>query len=809
MLNTLTTDLKYAVRMILKTPVVTVIAVTSLAVGVAANAAIFSLMNSWLLRPLPYPDADRMVMVYENNRNTPDDTENVSAANFFDWQEQSSSFGPWIASTFSNRSLTGIDRPEQMTVAQVTPNFFAALRSDPMLGRTFAPDEGGPEDPPVAVLGETTWRNQFGADADLLGKTIMLNSEAYTVVGVMPETFDYLLGTVDLWIPSTFEHRRDDRQSRFLTVTTWHREGISFERAQAELVAIATRLEEQYPDANEDWGVNVQTVREQFPGRTDTGLIMLLMAVVGLALLIACANVASLLLAKTEARQRELAVRAALGAGKSRIVRQLLTESVVLALVAGALGMTLSVWGVRGLATAIPDILPQFFLPRIDGQVVAFTVTLSVLAGITFGIAPATQAVSGDLRGALTDGRSRTVSRTRKRLRGAFVMAEFAMALTILIAAATLTSLFRTSLSVEPGYNAEHLLTMQLALPEYKYEDAEAITRFVDDVRRELQQLSGVRNVAFANQFPRTWGLPGGAFTIDGQAVGQNEEPRASWLSINPDYLTTLEITLRSGRDFTTADRRDAPPVVLVNQRLVDMFFDGTDALGRHITMQGASREIVGVVSDVMQARLNPIEPIAATVYFPMAQRPVRSIGLMIRTPNDPYQVAAPAQRAIWSVDPDQPVFAVQTLEEYIDTQLAGPAMLGELLYLVGLLALALAAMGIYGVMAYSVTQQTNEIGIRMALGAKPRQVLARITRQGAKLAGAGLVIGAPAGFIVIRIIGGLPVDIPGATTGMSAVDLLPTAAVTALLAGVGLTACLLPARRATRIDPVAALREE
>jgi predicted permease len=533
MLNTFRKDLLYAFRMTVKTPVVTVIAIVSIALGVAANTTIFSVLNSWLLRPLPYPHADRMLVLYENNRNDPDDRELVSPANFFDWQERTSSFAVWVASSFSSRSLTGIERPQQMTVALVTPNLFAELGSDPMRGRTFAADEGGPEDAPVAVLSETTWRNQFGADPDIVGSTIMLNGEAHAVIGVMPETFDYILGTVNLWIPSTFEDQRDNRDSRYLNVTAWRGTDVPFERAQAELVALASRLEEEYPTANENWGVNVQTVREQFPGRTDTGLILVLGVVVGMALLIACANVASLLLAKTEARQKELAVRVALGAGRGRLVQQLLTESVVLALIAGGLGTVLSIWGVGGLREAIPVQIPGFFQPRLDGAVIAFSLGLSVLAGLTFGITPATQVLSSDLRGALTDGtRSGSASKRKKRLRSAFVMAEFAMALTILIAAAVLTNLVNTTIDVDPGYDSANLLTMQFTLPQYKYERAEEIAQFVDNLDRELDQLPGSRGRAFTNRLPRAFGLPQSVFTIDGQPTERSEEPRAGWLSV-------------------------------------------------------------------------------------------------------------------------------------------------------------------------------------------------------------------------------------------------------------------------------------
>ncbi len=810
MLSTLRSDLAYAVRMIVKTPVVTLIAIVSMSVAIAANTSIFSILNSWMLRPLPYANADRMVLVYEDDRNDADDIDPVAAANFFDWRERATSFDTWIVSNFRQRSLTGIDQPQRLLASNVTPNYFTALGQEPMLGRTFLPDEGRPSSPPVVVVGETVWRNFFGADPGLVGSTILLNGDAHTVVGIVEETFDFILGGVQIWIPSTFEDVRDDRETRGYTVTAWRGADVTLEQARAEMAVIASRLEEEYPATNQDWGVTVRPIREQFPQRTDRGLITVLMAVVLMALLIACANVASLLLAKTDARHKELAVRTALGAGKGRIVRQLLTESVLLALIAGAVGMVVSIWGVRALASAIPAQLPRVFLPTFDGAVMAFGIFLSVASGLAFGVAPALQAFSGDLRTALTDTtRGGSTTKSKKRLRGAFVMVEFAMALTILIAAAVLTDVFRTTLDIEPGYDAANLLTMEITLPQHKYADGPAMGRFFDDVEREFTALPGARGLALMNELPRTFSLPRTSFTIDGQPVEPNEEPQARWLSINAPYLSTMEIPLRDGRAFTDGDRADAPPVVMINQRFVDRFFEDSEPVGRYITVRGESREIVGVASDIAQTRLAGLEPIQPAVYFPLPQLPVRTMLVAIRTEGDPYEVAAVAQRAVWSVDPEQPIAAVQTLEEYIETQMAAMDILGSLMFLIGFVALALAAIGIYGVMAYSVTQQTGEIGLRMALGAKPHQVLTRITRQGAVLAGAGILIGTPLAILVSRMIAGLPVDIPGASTELNSNAIMSIITVSAILTGVGLIACVLPARRATQIDPVAALREE
>ena len=807
-INTLRQDLIYSIRMIVKTPVVTGIAVLSLAIAVAANTSIFSVLNSWLLRPLPYPDAERLVMVWENDRNDSDDSEGATVANYFDWREQSNSFEALIAAEFSSANLTGMERPEQLRVSHVTPDFLRVLAAEPLIGRTFREDEGGPEDTPVAVIGESLWRDRFAGDNAVLNQTMMLDGRAYTIVGVMPETFDFLVGSVKIWVADTFESRRTDRTVHTLVVTGRLRGGVTPAQAQNEMTSIASRLEEQYPETNEGWGVNVETLKEQFPGDTDRGLVQILMTVVFLVLLIACVNIANLLLAKTDSRQKEIAVRMALGAGKGRIVRQLLTEAVVLALIAGSLGTVLSIWGVAFLAQVFPPEVPVSFVPTLDTTVVAFSLALSVFAGLTFGIAPAAQAVGGGMRGPLIDGvRGGSASRKKRRIRDMFVMVEFAMALTILIGAGVLADLFQRSLSVDLGFDADNLLTMQVALPKHKYDEDDAIRSFVTQLERELGGLPGTPAYAIMNVLPRTRRLPSTDFTIDGRQVEPGEEPSTSWLSVNSDYFTTMEIALQRGRQFTEADREGTSPVVLVNQRMVDLFFDGNDPVGQRVTIFDESREIVGVVSDIAQRRLTGLQAFDAATYFPMAQRPLRGMWIALRATGDPYSLAGPAQTAVWNVDPDQPINAIQTMHEHMTTTLAGPNLLTQILFVVGSLALSLAAIGIYGVMAYAVSQQTKEIGIRMALGAKPAQVLMKVTRQGATLAGFGLLLGIPTAALAVRFISRMFQF--GDISGTGGITAAPMVSVSAMLVSVALVACVIPARRATKIEPVVALQQE
>ena len=806
-------DFVFALRMIAKTPVVTTIAVVSLSIGVAANTTVFSLVHSWLLRPLPYPEADRLMMVWENDLLEDDDQRLVTPANFFDWRSDATSFTSWIASEFETANLTGIERPEQLTVAGVTANYFSVLGAEPMLGRVFQMDEGGAEDTPVAVMSETLWRTRFGESPDAVGSSVTLNGARYTVVGIMPEAFDFLLGNVGMWVANDFRDQRYDRDNGSLFVSARLKPGVSVEQAQAEMTTVASRLAGLYPETNKNLSANVETVREQFPGPTDKGLIQILMCVVALVLLIACVNVSNLLMAKTDARQREIGVRVALGAGRARLLNQLLTESVVLALIAGVLGTVLSLWGIKTLVQAMPAEMPEFWQPRWDGQIISFGIGISVLAGLAFGIAPAMQAVSGGLSSPLVEGsRGSTGTKKKQRVRGAFVMAEFALALTVLMGATVLTDLFHQRLDINPGFDAENLLKAELTLPEHKYEDDESLLAFVDDVERQLEMIPSSAGFTLTNVLPRARQIPSADFAIDGREYEPDELPSSWWLSVTASYIDVMDIALRAGRTFNEADRAGAPPVIIVNQRMVTQFFDSENPVGQRITIGGESREIVGVVSNIAQSRLTGLLAQRTTVYFPMEQRPVRTLSIVVRGEGDPNQLALPVQNAVWAVDRDQPISRIRTLEAHLRTELAGPNVMTQILVIVGVLTLVLAGIGIYGVMAYSVTQRTREIGIRMALGASAGQVLTRVVRQGATLAGGGLLVGTPLAVFALMTVSSIferAAVQDGLQASSSVVALAPIAFVSAILVGVGLIACYIPARRATKVDPVEALQVE
>ena len=826
MLSTLAREIRQALRTILRTPGLSFVAVLSLALGIAANTSIFSIVHSFLLRPLPYDDADRLVMVWESQRSRTEDRQGATPADYFDWREQARAFDALVAADFSTMTLSGASksgatradagRPEQLSVARVSPDFFTVLGSQPMQGRAFLPDEGADGDAPVAVISEKLWRGRLGATEDAVDGELILNGQAHAVVGMMPEGFDFLLGTVDLWIASDFEDRRQDRDDRALVVTGRLKPGVSIEQAQAEMDAVAARLESLYPDSNEGFGVDVQAVGDVFPGATDTRLVQILMVVVGMVLLIACVNVASLLMAKSDGRQKEMAVRTALGAGRGRLLRQLLAESLVMALIAGALGTALSIWGVQGIAASMPDLIPSFHMPRLDAPVLAFSLVVSLVAGLTFGIGPALQAVRGGRQTTLLDStRGATSTRERKRLLSSFVVAEFALALTILIGAAVLTELIRSRLEIEPGFNPENLLTLRLELPEHRFGDDEAVVAFVDRLKDGLDGVGGASAVTFASVLPRTRALPYSELAVDGRPAEPGEEPQAAWLSVPPGYFEAMGIAIEEGRGVTAADDGAAPPVVVVSRRLIERHFPdlgaGDSPIGRRLTVEGASREIVGVAADVAQERLSGVQPLPPAVYFPFAQHPVRSVYAILRaSAGDPYLLAEPVRQAIRGVDSAQPISELRTMDEHVALQIAGPVVIGRTLFAVGLLALALAAMGTYGVMSFAVSQQTGEIGLRMALGARPGQILGRVTRQGAGLTAIGLLLGIPASAAVVRLIGTM--FEAAASDGIQAggtIPLEPVFLVGGVLAVVGFIACYLPARRATRVDPVAALQSE
>jgi len=788
--------------MMVKTPVVMVIAAVSLAVGIASNTITFSVANGFFFRPFPYTEQERLIVVYENHRKNTDD-EFVAPANFLDWRERATVFEDLVAYDVVPANLTGGAEPEGVRLVVASPETFATLGRAPFLGRDFRPEEG--EGDHVVVLSYAFWQRYFAENEAVLGADVTLDGEPHTVIGVMPEDFDFIPANVDIYRPTHWSERREDRDHRFLLVLGRLAPDRTIDEAQAEMGTIAGQLEKEFPEANQGYGARAIVLRELFPGPTDTTLMIILMTVAGFVLVIACANIANLLLARAEGRQREVAVRTAMGAGRGRILRQLLTESVLLAFVGGGLGTWLSVYGVRWVATAMPAELPRSFMPVLDATVLLYTVGVSLLAGMIFGIAPALHALGGDIRESLGEStRGGTASRSRNRLRSAFVIAELAAALSLLVGGGVLMNIFDELVYTSPGFETRGVLTAQLTVSEDRYPDDTAVTRFYEEAIRRLGDVPGIESVAAMNQLPRSRGVSHTELTIDGRPEPPaNEEPTADWQSVNPMYFEALGVPILSGRSLRETDREDTEPVVVVNERFAEVFFADEERLGNHITVLGASRRVVGVSRNVFQTRM-PHEggKIGPTLYLPMAQHASRSMSLAMRVVGEPAALAPAVRSAIWSVDPDQPVSAVMSLDEHIASQLSGPKIISVVLGMFGSAALLLSAIGIYGVMAHSVAQRTREIGIRMALGAANNDVVKLVTRQGMRLAAIGLALGAPIAYGIVRAIRSMLFSTDVVDPGL-------VLTVTGTLVAVAFVATYLPALRASKIEPVRALQTE
>ena len=798
-------EIRFAVRMLVKTPVVTLVAAVSLAFGIAAVTATVSVANGFFFRPLRWHDTDRIVLINEINRKetSNDFLEPVAAANFLDWRQATSSYETLEAYTSRPVNLSGEGEPERLTMIETTAGVFTLLGSHPFLGRGFRDDEGRGGDARVVVLSHDFWNRRFAADEGILGTTVRLDGEPHTVIGVLPQDFDFIPGNADLFWPTDLEDRRDVRDERAFFVLGRLRDGVEVADALAELSGVAERLERLYPESNRGFSVRVQKVRNVFPGPTDTRLMYVLLAVSGFVLVLACVNVANLLLARADTRQKEIAVRSALGAGRGRIVRQLLSESVILALLGGALGTALSAWAVRGLAASMPAELPRAFFPSLDGNVLALTLGVSILAGILFGITPALHSV-GDPGSVLADSsRGGTASRKRSRLRSAFIVAETAVALSLVTGAGLLTDAFQSLVSSNPGFEPDGLLAMQLTASEDVYENDARVAGFYREVLRRVEELPAVTEVAAMSHLPRTRGHATESFTIDGQPIPEaKEEPIAFLQVVSDGFFSTLQNPLLRGRALSRADRAGAPEVVVVNDSLARRFFPDREPIGERLTLLGVSREIVGVSSDALLTRIVLEEGIPPTMYVPMEQHPQRSMAFTIRTAGEPSALVPVVREAVWAIDPAQPIAGLRPLWDHIEVSLSGPKVIAQTLTAFGLVALLLAGIGMYGVIAHNVSQRRREIGIRMALGANRVHVVRWVTRQGLWLAGIGFAIGLP-------IAGAILMIIRSVLFGLVPINVAYLAGVIGMLALVSIIASFVPAHRASRIDPSRVLQAE
>ena len=810
-MGTFIQDFRYGARILAKNPGFTVVAIITLALGIGANTAIFSVVNAVLIRSFPYREADRLVVLWEKSRFSEQNT--ISPANFFDWQERNSVFEGMAAFSDTRNSLTSDGEPEEIPGQIITDNLFSVLGASALLGRTFTAEDGKQGQNNVVVFSFGLWQRRFGGEPNVIGRKVILNAVEHTVIGVMPPDFRWHVRknsqtgeAAELWTPWAIRNELRQHRGRFIGAVARLKPGATLPQARAEMDAIADRLAEQYKQFNSGFGANVVPLRQQFAGEIRLALLVL-MGAVGFVLMIACANVANLLLSRAAARQKEIAVRAALGAGRARIVRQLLTESLLLAALGGAAGLLLAWWGTETLVSFSPAELGDFQNVEISASVLSFTFVVALMTGVIFGLVPAFEASNINLSGTLKEaGRNLAGGTRRQRLRSALVVAEIALALVLLVGAGLLVRSFLRLQGVNTGFNARNVLTMRVALPGIRYDqDSKRITFFTQALER-MQTLHGVESAGAINYSPFVGLGAMTAFEIDGQP----KPPTIQAMSMtgvcvtDQNFFGALQIPLKRGRLFTEQEVREKRNVVVVNEALANKYFAREDPLGKRITIWMrpplVPNEIIGIVGDVKHTQLNQeAEPMS---YWPIAQQPYTFMTFVLRTRGDAAATATAVRNVIQTLDPEQPVAEVRTLESLVGNSIARQRFNTLLLAVFAVVALLLSAVGIYGVMSYSVAQRRHEIGIRTALGATGWSVLRLVLKSGITLTLLGVAIGLAAAIALTRLMENL-------LFGVGATDPMTFASIAVLLTVVAMLACYLPARKATKVDPMVALRHE
>ena len=803
------TDLRYGLRSLLKRPAFTTIALLTLALGIGVNSAIFSAVDSILLRPLPLNDPARLVSVWEQTPRDGIQQNEVAPANFFDLKTQNQVFEDVGAYGPDDVNFTGDGEPERLDGQVVTANVFSILGVAPALGRTFSPEEDQLGHEHVVVLSDSLWQRRFNRDQSIINRQITLNGRSFTVIGVMPRGFFFPAREIELWTPWAMEpEQKAGRGDHYLRLVARLQQGTGLERANADVTAIAQRLSAEYPRTNEGLGFTVHSLHQDYVGNLRLP-ILILFAAVGLVLLIACANVANLLLAQATTRRREIAIRIALGARRWTIVRQLLIESLLLATGGGLLGVLGAFWGVAALSKLLPQSLSKLQDVSIDARVFFFTLAVSVLTAVVFGGVPALLASRTRPGATLNDvARDFAGGTSGRHVRAVLVVSEVALAVVLLVSAGLLIRSFQLLRRVDTGFTTENALTMRMVLPFPKYVKQETRRAFYDEVLRKIEALPGVESAGMITFLPLSFNGMNFSFSVDGQqAPSDMKLPFALFRVVSPDYFRAMGIPLRHGRFFDSRDAADAQPAVLVNRRLADQYWPGEDAIGKRLKIgpldsPNAWLTVVGVVGDVQQTGLYDQK---LEFYVPYAQERrsfVAPRDLVVRTKSDPAVIARAVREAVWSVDKDQPVSNVRTLDQVFAAAISQERFQALLLGLFATLALLLACVGLYGVISYAVVQRTHEIGVRMALGAQPVDVLTLVIRQGMTLTLTGLAAGILAGTFVTRVLSDL-------LFGVTPRDPLTFVGVPVLLLLVAFLACYIPARRATRIDPLSALRAE
>jgi len=809
--NSLSNDLRFALRMIRNSPGFSIVAVLTLALGIGANAAIYSFVDGVLLRPLPYPQAEGIIEVWEKR---PDGGRNGnSTLNFLDWKNQNTVFTAMAAQTGGSYTLTGVDVPVQLRGSRVGAHYFDIFGIKPLLGRTFTPNEDEPGNERVVVLSNRIWQSRFGGDSSVIGRTIHLDNQPYSIIGVLPAEDPHGRGWQDIWTPLAFQPQ--DMTRNYHWMRTWARlkSSVSLEQARTQMKSIAARIEHDYPDSNKGWSVTLDRFIDRAVQDDLRSSLFVLLAAVGAVLLIGCANLANLLLARGASREREIAVRAALGAGRWRLMRQLLTESVLIACVGGTLGIALG----YGLMRALKAWIPPFYLPaeadvHMDARVLLFTAAVILLTGILFGIAPALHAVRSNLAGSLKEGgRGATAGVARNRLRGALVVGEVALAFVLLSGAGLLIRSFYQLQQVDPGFETTNVITMYLPMANEQYPDAPHVTNYLSQIMEKINAVPGVRAAAVTTTLPlEGWGN-GMPFLIDGQPyLDRANRPACFFKMVSPSYFPALGMHVLKGRTLSETDTQSAVPVLVVNETMVKRFFKGAEPLGKRIFIQQIVTakpqlgpeipwQVVGVVAD---EKVDGLDDTSPGVYVPYKQSAQVGDALVVRGNVDPNTLIKSIQRAVWNVNKNQALEDIKLLEQIKTESLGANRLRTILLGSFAGLAMLLAAIGIYGVISYSVSQRTHEMGVRAALGASSWDQLRLILKSGLSLTLAGLALGTLGALTLTQLLSSL-------LFGVSSRDPWTLAVVALVLAFVATAACYVPARRATRVDPTIALRYE
>ncbi|HEX5731670.1 MAG TPA: ABC transporter permease [Blastocatellia bacterium] len=795
-------DLRFGLRMLGKHPVFTLVAVITLALGIGANTAIFSVVNAVLLRPLPYESADRLVWIWDSNPSIGLPRFHSSGPNFKDWRQQSGSFDYIAAFTGWSFNLTGEGEPERIQGALASPDLFSMLAVKPVIGRTFSPEEEEAGSHRVALIGYSFWQKRFGADPAIINRSLTLNGESYTVIGITPDDFR-IPYQVDIWTPLALDVLGSGRGSHFLSVIARLKPGVSIEQAQAEMNGITIGLQEQYPDLNTGWGAELQPLHERIVGEVKP-LLWILLGAVGFVLLIACANVANLLMARSAARQKEVAIRVALGAGRLRLIRQFLTESLLLALVGGGLGLMLAVWGADLLVALNPRDIPRAEEIGIDGRVLAFTLLVSLITGVVFGLVPALQGSKVDLSSSLKEGsRGLSSSPHHNRAQRLMVVSEIALAIVLLVGAGLMIKSLLRLTEVSLGFDPENVLTMHISLPQSKYGKKDQRAAFSHELLQRVGRLPGVQAAGTISPLPLTGGSTQEIFIEGGPSAAPNQGFNTNLHMCSPDYFRTMRIPLLKGRFFDERDVAQSQSVVIVNETFARRFWPDEDAVGKRISFsrpEGPWSIIIGVVGDTRHLRLDA--EAGLEMYRSYSQSAIPYLALVVRSGLDSSMVADSIKSEVLGLDSTLPVYSIRPMQQIISRSAAPRRFQMILLSSFAAIALILSAIGIYGVVSYSVVQRTHEIGVRMALGAQSLDVLKLVIGQGMRVVFVGVVAGLIAAFALTRLIESL-------LFGVSPADTATFILIALLLMGVALLACYLPARRATKVDQMIALRSE